>query len=274
MDNDLRGQIDALNRQAWAIFRHDPPRAQALSQAALAQASQAQPPYLQGVLESRRTLSQVCVGRGDYPQALAHAEAGMQLVAAEALDAAPTAVRHAWLMAAHGRAMALNYLQGAQDSLVQLYENLALAERLGDTLAQAVALNGIASDRHHLGELDEARALYARCLALLQSLDEPFWEALARYNVGALCEDRQEYAEGLQYVLQALQLAERLDDTLGQAVALNGLASNHHHLGNLDEARALYARCLALLQPLDEPFWEALARYNVGALCEDRQEYA
>jgi tetratricopeptide (TPR) repeat protein len=80
--------------------------------------------------------------------------------------------------------------------------------------------------------------------------------------------------EGITVMGTALTAAMRLDDALGQAMALRRLGNVYANTGDHDLARAHLQRCLLLYQRLGDHHGEALAQQCLAVLAEAQGRYA
>jgi tetratricopeptide (TPR) repeat protein len=161
------------------------------------------------------------------------------------------------------------------------------------------------------GELDLAQALYERSLSLKAEGSE---KISALFQLGSVAQARGDYEQAQQHYRQAQQLAEQLNDQLGQvwlSVNLGTLAQTrgdfqgaqlfyqqglhaaqeigskadigilHHQLGSLahqvgnyEEAAACYHESLEIATELQADPQIAAIQHNLGALAEDQGRYA
>lgn len=120
------------------------------------------------------------------------------------------------------------------EDAARLFERaLALAREIGDRLAEAEALQGLADLLPDSRKLESLRA----ALAIRRQLGDEGGEAGLLYLVGYYSESRGEIAQAVEDYRRALALHWRTDDEYGQAVTLCELGFLLGSLGDPDRAR-------------------------------------
>lgn len=92
------------------------------------------------------------------------------------------------------------------------------------------------------------------CLALGELYESLGW---AYYHMG-------DYVQSLEYLMRALEIAERLDEASLQAYALDRIAAVHASAGHPEIGRTTHERSLAMHRELGDELGEALALNNVA----------
>jgi tetratricopeptide (TPR) repeat protein/transcriptional regulator with XRE-family HTH domain len=209
----------------------------------------------------------------DRRQALAWFEAEHKvLLAAVALAAGTGHDSHAWQLP-WAMAAFLEPRGHWQDWAATQRTALAAATRLGDTDAQALSTQILASACAELGDHDEARRLFGSSLTLYQRLGNRLGEANVQHNLGMLAERQGRYADGLEHAEKALRLYQAIGNKARQAQALNNLGYYHAQLGDYQQARAYCRRSLTLCaeageRRLEGHVWDSLGytEHQVGNL--------
>jgi len=159
---------------------------------------------------------------------------------------------------------------------------LAAATRLGDIAGQAIAGRGLARALVHLGDYDQARALFEDCVERYQLLGNRPGEARTRQNLGHLANRQSRPADALRHMEQAYRLFQTIGDSAGQAVVLNDISWCHGLLGDFEQARIVCRQGLSLsidtgLRRLEGDTWDTLgyAEHHLGnfgeaAACYER----
>lgn len=101
-------------------------------------------------------------------------------------------------------------------------------------------------------------------LAAAQRLADPAAESLMRSLLGVACTNVQRHQEALTHLAVALELMRAAGDRLGQAKALNNLASTNVRLGRYDAALDTFDQALALHTADRHQPGIALALNNLG----------
>ena len=221
----------------------------------------------------------------------------------------------AWKVAADdsGQALASRRLGAAfhalgrpDEALKPLLESLELARRVGETEAEAAALNAIARVYLDLGRMEEASthaelalassrakhirsreadalnvlgdiyafsgrfaeslAAYAEALDLSKALRDREGEAAAMLNQGYAEVDLGRVADAQASYEAALSLWEVLGDRRGQAATLTALGHLHVIVGENEGALARYRQASALAEPMGDPIRLARIQAGLGAV--------
>jgi tetratricopeptide (TPR) repeat protein len=100
----------------------------------------------------------------------------------------------------------------------------------------------------------------------VEELRIPRGEAQIRYRFGELYTHIGDYELADQAHQRALRLVREMDDRIGEAYVLHGMAISEHRQGKLDAARATQRRALALAEVVGERFIEAQAHHELGVI--------
>jgi tetratricopeptide (TPR) repeat protein/transcriptional regulator with XRE-family HTH domain len=211
----------------------------------------------------------------DYHQAIAWFEAEHQILhAAVTLAAGSGFDAHAWQLPwAMG---AFLHIRGRwQERATVLRTALAAATRLGDTAGQAACTRLLANACTNLGDHDQARAHFARGLALYQRLGNRLGEARVHQDLGVLAARQGRYADALGHCERALHLYQSIGDRAAEAEALNNIGWCHGQLNDHQQARAFCREALTLCAETSDPriegaVWDSLgsAEHHLGNLAE------
>ncbi len=104
-------------------------------------------------------------------------------------------------------------------------KNLAVAEAMGNSLAEAVALGNIAMVRASQGKVDEAIELTERKLAAVREAGSLKEEAIAESNLGACRAMKGDFTGAAAHFRRQLELDERTGRRQGILAALSNLAN-------------------------------------------------
>ncbi len=113
---------------------------------------------------------------------------------------------------------------------------------------RAKALAGLGSALVFLERLEQARAALLEALALYRDAGDERGETLVLLRLGAAEFIAGAPESSLAWAEQALRIYERLDDTLGIARTLHGIAEALRDLGDFERSADLFARSLEILR--------------------------
>jgi tetratricopeptide (TPR) repeat protein len=150
---------------------------------------------------------------------------------------------------------------------------LAMAERVGDELLIAAALNRLAITVEHESP-KRAREYFERALAIFQRLGDVRGQARCHNNLGivAQLEMRPDYGRESLTMAMTLARAAGMPDLSGTA-ALN-LGVINQKLGDYDRARELFGDALALFAAVKNGELQLYALYNMANLERERGDFA
>ena len=111
---------------------------------------------------------------------------------------------------------------------------------------RAKALAGLGSALVYLERLEPARAALIEALTLYRDAGDEHGETLVLLHLGAAEFIAGAPESGLAWAEQALRIYERLDDTLGIARTLHGIAEALRDLGDFERSAELFARSLEI----------------------------
>jgi tetratricopeptide (TPR) repeat protein len=118
---------------------------------------------------------------------------------------------------------------------------------------------------HQMKAGDKALAMYRRCLAVAEAMDDRAMMAAVLNNMGMTrCEASSE--EALEFFEQARTIREEVDDPYGMAITLSNIAAVYEQLGRREEALAQYQRLLPVLEARAATIELGVTLNNVGLL--------
>ncbi|MFI7429972.1 AfsR/SARP family transcriptional regulator [Micromonospora sp. NPDC049836] len=211
--------------------------------------------------QAHRLLAGACSNLGRYEEAQGNLLAALDLFAALADD--------------EGRAHThfdLSMLQDRQrrprEALPHARQSLALYERVGSPLKQAVALNAIGWYHSQLGEHREAIAFCRRALALSEQVGSAYGQANTWDSIGYAHHHLGEHEQAVDCFQQALALFAGMGDRHAEGIVLDHLGDTWAAAGRSLAARDAWRRSLALFEELGHADAEAVRRKLAG--CPDR----
>jgi diguanylate cyclase (GGDEF)-like protein len=132
------------------------------------------------------------------------------------------------------------------------------------TLGMATALSLLAHRNSMLGEFDLARSQAAQAQALLDT-QSPSVVLGDIYDCIGWCHFcLGDYAEALDFLTQALEIAERIDDRSLQAYELDHIGSVHASSGHADVGLEMQERALVIHRELNDSTGEAFILNNIA----------
>jgi signal transduction histidine kinase len=141
---------------------------------------------------------------------------------------------------------------------------LALADDLGDEVAQARALKSIGIGRYLLADYPEALENYRYSLAIAERLGDEQIIADVLNNIGVLYYVWGEYDEALAYYTRVLELRRGLGDRRGMGVIYNNLGNIHYATGRYEEALDYLYEAHKIYEDVGEDRLAASTLNNVG----------
>ena len=236
--------------------------------------------------QAELALARLALDRGDYPAALAAAEALLSNGGSRA-DAQAKAGRALLMMGRYDDALVrcedglagaltaaskaelcntralIHYYTDRPDQALPDFQRAGEAfEEAGDPVGRAAAVNGVGLIHHRRGEFDEALVAYERSLEIAQQSGDRKRVAVAAMNIGTVLHETGRPVAAAERYRESLQACELLGDDEGVAKAAMNLGNLLIHTNRLAEARFWLDRSLAEAQraqnALLAPYAEAL----------------
>ena len=147
------------------------------------------------------------------------------------------------------------------------------AQRLGDRLGQAGALNDLGAVRRMTGDYPAAARDLEQALALYRDLGDRLGQANALRYLGALRRMTGDYPAAVQALEQALDIYRDLGDRLGQANALIDLGDVWRLTGDYPAAAQALEQALGIYRDLGDRLGQANALRYLGAVRRGTDDY-
>ena len=139
------------------------------------------------------------------------------------------------------------------------------AERAGDKVGQARALNNLGALAQRIGDPKRAVDLFNEALAVQRAAGNDRDIANSLNNLGFVYStDLADYTKSLTYHLEALSIRERLGDKGSIALSLNNIGIVYGRLREYARAQANFDRALTLRQELGNKGRVAATLNNIG----------
>ncbi|MBB5113724.1 BTAD domain-containing putative transcriptional regulator [Micromonospora echinospora] len=203
--------------------------------------------------QAHRLLAGACSNLGRHAEAQRNLLAALDLFAALGDDEG-RAHTHFDLSMLHDRQ------RQPREALPHARQSLALYERVGSPLKQAVALNAIGWYHSQLGEHHDAITFCRRALALSEQAGSAYGQANTWDSIGFAHHHLGEYEQAVDCFQQALALFAEIGDRHAEGIVLDHLGDTWAAAGRADAARDAWRRSLALYEELGHADAEAVRR--------------
>jgi len=210
--------------------------------------------------------SRVADGRGEYDDAVSHAEDCRSL--AETLDDPELVARAQRRL---GRALANREEYEAAEP--RLRRALETFDSLGDRRRAATTLDYLGSVAVGRSEYGPAREYHERSLALSRDLGDRHGEARSLANLGSVALGHTEFETARRQYERSLDIHRRLGNRDAAASVLEELGLVARHQGEYAAAEEYHERSLAVSEELGDAHGEARSLGNLGLLAKKRDEY-
>jgi signal transduction histidine kinase len=149
---------------------------------------------------------------------------------------------------------------------MQAMQSLEKAKSLGDTFAEAAALNWIANVSFSLGDTQTALTFHTQSLHLKRSVRDRRGESYSLSNLCHVYRELKQYDKALSYALDGLQVRQELGDEQGIAMSLHDVATVYADIDNFDGAEHYFNACLDICKTAGEHYVEAVTEHRLGKL--------
>lgn len=141
---------------------------------------------------------------------------------------------------------------------------LRLFRKLGDRENEGNVQHGLAAMFAFQGRNREALDHARQMLELYQATGQLAWQADALNVIGACHARLGEYSTGLRYGERAVEMHRRAGDRYGEAASWDTLGELNHGLGKHPEAVACYRNALDIYPVIGERYYEAETLIRLG----------
>lgn len=224
------------------------------------------------LIESLWQLADVEQREGSYAEALAHLEAGLQILGKISTDEQPKLRcslldRMAWINFRQGQ------LKDASALAVAAVNGLK-ALGLDDPMLLASLFNTLGGVSWQQGELDKAITFVEQSLQLYESMGYFWGTAIALGNLGIFYDIQGRWSQAANYYQQAYDLHQITGDRQNQANNLDNLGTLHLAMGEHEKAKQELEASLLICQRLGDAWGTAQAQLGLGqmALIQNRFE--
>jgi signal transduction histidine kinase/DNA-binding response OmpR family regulator len=158
-------------------------------------------------------------------------------------------------------AQALNYFEKA----------LAINEKLGDEVTQAVNIANIAYLNYDLNDYDNALEFALRCLPVFEKAQDIHRLNSLYHILGNIYFKQEQSAEALRYFEENLKLSE--PDTVMEALAISGIGKVYYKMGDFANANKYLTDALNKSQELSNVEVQIICHFYLGRLQMDEHNY-
>ncbi len=153
-------------------------------------------------------------------------------------------------------------------------DNLALAARLEDRRAVALAERGLGDVAEMRGDYPAARGHFETSLAISQAADYPDGIARGLHALGRIANLTGDYPTAISRQQESIAICQQIGDRRGEGDALRALGSNYSAIGEYDRADESFTRSLEIARELGNRRGAAGALNNLGVTAEARGDFA
>jgi tetratricopeptide (TPR) repeat protein len=150
------------------------------------------------------------------------------------------------------------------DAVTRLATAVQAAQRLGDRLAQANALNSLGTMRRLMGDYPDAARAMGQALDIYRDLDDRLGQANSLGNLGDVRLAKGDYQDAAQALEQALGIYRDIGDRRGQANALLFLGGVRRLTGDYQGAAQALEQALGTYRDIGDRLGRANALNNLG----------
>lgn len=141
-----------------------------------------------------------------------------------------------------GNLSVLARVQGDTSRAMDLLQrSLSLKRLVGDRRGEAISLVSLGNIHSDLDQLSQALDCYLAALKINAEVPQKGLGMLALRNMGLVYRGTAQYQKALESLKQALALADEAGDRESRQLILNGMGDVHLCLGDLGQARRLFA---------------------------------
>lgn len=141
---------------------------------------------------------------------------------------------------------------------------LSIARQLGLADREVILLGIIGTVLAEMREAEEANRVLAEAYALADQLDDDFLRGFVVEKQAYQAQLEGDYELTRQFSTQQIHIAERINDSTTQVFALLNLGTAEKDLGNLEDALAHHHDMLELAQKAQNEIWIAHALQGIG----------
>lgn len=142
---------------------------------------------------------------------------------------------------------------GERDAaLRELHLAAAIAQQTGGAVWIATSLLHLGTFEAHIGNADDAEAMYRRALGKLRATSNPGIESAILHRLAETLRERDRLDEALTLYRRALALKQGISNRHGEAEILAELAATLCRLGNYEEARRHGLHALTIIEQIND----------------------
>ena len=147
------------------------------------------------------------------------------------------------------------------------------AQRLGDRLGEAGALNNLGAVRRLTGDYPGAAEVLKKALGISRDIGDRLGQANALSNLGAVRQVTGDYPGAAEALKKALGISRDIGDRLGQANALSNLGAVRRLTGDYPGAAEVLKKALGISRDIGDREGQANALRNLGVIRQLTGDY-
>lgn len=179
-----------------------------------------------------------------------------------------------------GAANALNnlglirQLTGEPEGAAELHRAaLALHLKINNRIGEANTLNNLGNNWHNRGDFEQAAEFHRNALALHFDVGNRLGQGNTLNDLGLIQRELGDYEHATQLLQQAEATFNEIGNRLGMANNLNNQGLVSRDLGDYEHAASLFRQALDIYQEIGPRVGEARATNNLGLVYKDIGEY-
>ena len=121
---------------------------------------------------------------------------------------------------------------------------------------------------NRLGFYQQAIEFYQQWLEIARKISDRTGEAIALGNLGNIYESTRQYQQAIEFYQQWLNVVKLTGDRSGEAICLSGLGNVYDYLGQYQQAIKFYQQSLQVRKQISDHTGEANVWFNLGLVLE------
>ncbi len=222
--------------------------------------------YIPGRIHMLSTLTKAHMALGEYPEAMALVEQGIELLTRTDDPEAKGAIL--------GAAGQIQWSMGDYPKALDYFLQSLAAARLASSISEMLGvLNNLGMVYTTLGDYEKGLEYSNSALLLTREYGDKIGESAALVNIGILHRRQGENKEAKEYFLHTLEINRGINNKNGQMHALTNLASVEFDMGNYDHSEQYAVDAFEIARSTGEKRIESYVLVSLGQLCSKRGQY-
>ncbi|MBN2608486.1 MAG: PAS domain S-box protein [Candidatus Fermentibacteraceae bacterium] len=240
---------------AYATYRSDPARAEALASEAMVSSERSG--FIKGTAECHTLFGTLAWTRGNFIRA---AECYSR-----ALKLCEESGNRKGIASCYSNLANVRRNRGDYEQALELhFKSLSIKEELNDKIGMAKSYNNIGIIYDEWKNHGSALEFYNRALLQFEELDDLQGIAISRNNMGNVYETMEEYSKAIDEYLLSVEIKERIGDRKGIADSYLNIGTLHSDQGDGDLALEYCLKALDIFEEIDDRRGSADSRNQIG----------